>query len=88
MCHQLKGDENKQVGHQLKGDAFKQVGHQLKGECFWVKQLIVYFLRGGAGRLQLMWSPKRMTLLWFSGVCEGYPGPDCVFFFGGGGAFF
>ena len=19
-----------------------------------------------------MWSPKRMTLLWFSGVCEGY----------------
>ena len=24
-----------------------------------------------------MWSPKRMTLLWFSGVCEGYPCPDC-----------
>ena len=28
-----------------------------------------------------MWSPKRMTLLWFSGVCEGYPCPDCFFFF-------
>ena len=27
-----------------------------------------------------MWSPKRMTLLWFSGVCEGYPCPDCFFF--------
>ena len=30
-----------------------------------------------------MWSPKIMTLLWLSGVCEGYPCPDCfvVFFF-------
>ena len=26
-----------------------------------------------------MWSPNRMTLLWFSGVCEGYPCPDCFF---------
>ena len=26
-----------------------------------------------------MWPPKRMTLLWFSGVCEGYPCPGCFF---------
>ena len=28
-----------------------------------------------------MWSPKRMTLLWFSGVCEGCLCPDFFAFF-------
>ena len=41
--------------------------------------MIVYFLGGGAGGLPLLWSPKTITLLWFSGVCEGYPCPDCFF---------
>ena len=67
------------MGHQLKGDAVKQVGHQLKGECFGARQLIVYFLGGGAGGVPLLWSPKTIALLWFSWVCEGYPCPDCVF---------
>ena len=41
--------------------------------------MIVYFLGGGAGGLPLLWSPKTITLLWFCGVCEGYPCPDCFF---------
>ena len=32
------------------------------------------------GGLPLLWSPKTITLLWLSGVCEGYPCPDCFFF--------
>ena len=46
--------------------------------------MIVYFLGGGAGGLPLVWSLKTITLLWFSGVCEGYPCPDLfvlLFFF-------
>ena len=43
--------------------------------------MIVYFLGGGAGGLPLLWSPKTITLLWFSGVCEGHPCPDCLLLF-------
>ena len=33
--------------------------------------MIVYFLGGGAGGLPLLWSPKTITLLWFSGSVRG-----------------